>query len=149
MRKPVVLLTAMAGMLVACLMIKSGNAAPRTPVPRAETYSVVQIGDEVKVVKKSELAALKKSAAEDYKRAMKEYKDAKKEAAKNKDKSTDKPALEKPIQQKIVVKKTFKNEDEAKAWVETHLRSQKDEPKTGKSDKTDKTEKADKKAAAQ
>ncbi len=146
MRKPVVLVTVMAGILVACLMTTSGSAAPRTATPKPETYSVIQIGDEMKVIKKSELAALKKSAAEDYKRAMKEYKETKKEAAKNKDKATDKPALEKPVQQKIVIKKTFKTEQEANTWMENHLQSQKDEPKTGKTDKTDKT---DKKAVAQ
>ncbi len=147
MRKPVLALTAMAGMFVVCLMNTSGSMAgtKRAATPKTETYAVVQIGEDVKVIRKSELATLKKSNAEEYKRAMKEYKDAKKEAAKSKDKATDKPALEKPVQRKIVdvAKKTFKTEQEANTWMENHLDSKKDQPKTDKADKTDK------KAAAQ
>lgn len=149
MRKSIVFVTAMAGMFVACLMIASVSAATKraaaTATPKAETYSVVQIGDDIKVVKKSELAALKKSNTEEYKKAVKEYNAAKKEAAKSKDK--DKPALEKPVKRKIVdlAKKTFKTEQDANTWMENNLQSKKDEPKTDK--KTD--TKTEKKAQAQ
>jgi hypothetical protein len=145
MRKTFVLATAIAGMFVACLMIATGNAAPakRAAAPKTETYSVIQVGEDIKVIKKSDLAALKKSNAEDYKRAMKEYNDAKKEAAKSKDKAADKTAIEKPVKQKIVdlAKKSFKTDQEATTWMENHLDSKKDQPKTDK--------KTEKKAAAQ
>ncbi len=112
----------------------------KTATPKVETYSVVQIGDEAKVVKKSELVGLRKTAAEDYKRAVKDYNTAKKEATKSKDK--DKSAPEKPVKRKIVdlAKKTFKTEQEANTWLDNYLQ----EPK-----KDDSKSKTDKKAAAQ
>ena len=134
MRKPAVFVIAMAGMLVTCLMLSNAVAAAKraagTATPKAESYSVVQIGDEMSVVKKSELVKLRKDVAQKYKEDMKQYKAAMKEAAKSKDKGADK-APEKPIQSKIVVKKTFKSEDEAKTWLANHVDAKQDQPKTG------------------
>jgi hypothetical protein len=147
MRKSVVLVTAMAGVLVACLMTTFGSAATKraSATTKVETYSVVQDGDELKIIKKSELAKLKKDAAQKYKEELKQYNDAKKEAVKSKDKGADKPALEKPVKHTIVAKKTFKTEQEAKTWMENQLDSKKDDPKADK--KAD--SKTEKKAAAQ
>lgn len=149
MRKPVVFVIAMAGTLAACLIITSSSAAAvkRTAAPKAETYLVVQIGDDIpKIVKKSDLTKLSKDAAQKYKEEMKKYTEDRKAAAKSKDKSTDK-ASEKPVKSKVVnlAKKTFKTEDEAKAWLESHSDSKKDQPKTG--NKVEST--TDKKPAAQ
>jgi len=147
MKKPARFVTVLAGAIVACMVMASASfAAPprsagKAATPKVETYSVVQIGDEAKVVKKSELASLRKTAAEDYKRAVKDYNTAKKEAAKSKDKDKDKSAPEKPVKRKIVdlAKKTFKTEQEAGTWLDNYLQ----EPK-----KDDSKSKTDKKAAA-
>ena len=54
---------------------------------------MVNVDGNFKVVSKSELATMKKDAAEGYKQALKDYAKAKKEAAKNKQKFNDpKPA---------------------------------------------------------
>jgi len=126
-------------------MASASVAAPKTgkaTTTKPETYAVVQIGDEAKVVKKSELVTLRKTATEDYKRAVKDYGTAKKEAAKSKDKDKDKTPLEKPVKRKIVdlAKKTFKTEQEAGTWLDNYLQ----DPK-----KDDAKSKTDKKAAAQ
>ena len=148
MWKPAVFVTAMAGLLVAGLMITPAGAVgkrDKSATPKAESYVVVQIGDEMSIVKKSDLAKMKKDAAQKYKDEVKQYNDAKKEAAKNKDKGTDKAALEKPVKPKIAVKKTCKTEEEAKTWLENHQDAGKDQPKTsGKA-----TAKSDAKPAAQ
>jgi hypothetical protein len=130
-------------MLVAFLMITSASVLAKggkSAAPKAESYLVVQIGDDMSVVKKSDLAKLKKDAAQKYKDEMKQYNDAKKEAAKNKDKGADKAALEKPLKPKIVVKKTCKTEEEAKNWLADHVDGNKDQPKTGSSKAPAKTD---------
>jgi hypothetical protein len=55
----------------------------------AAAYSVVQVGDNVKVVKTSEVASLREKVNEDFKKGMKSYEDAKKEAQKQKKKFND------------------------------------------------------------
>ena len=66
---------------------------------KTETYAVVRIGDDVQIVKKSDLANLKKTTAEEDKKAKKDYDDAKK-AAKSKE---DKADLGKPpVKRKVI-----------------------------------------------
>jgi hypothetical protein len=149
MWKPAAFVTATASLLVACLMSTPASAVgkrDKNATPKAETYSVVQVGDEMKVISKSALADLRKQLAKQYKDDMKQYKAAMKEAAKTKDKGADK-APEKPVQTKIVnlAKKTFKTEQEAKTWLENHADASKDQPKTDGKTAT----KTDKKPAAQ
>jgi hypothetical protein len=95
-----------------------------------EVFAVVKIGDDVKIVKKSEVAGLKKSTADEDKRDQKAYQDAKKEAAKSKDKSA---MPKKPAKRSVqVLKSSLKTEQEAATWMEKYLASKKDGPKSGK-----------------
>ncbi len=57
--------------------------------PAGESYSVVQVGDSVKVVKSTEVGALRDKANEEFKASLKAYEEAKKAAAKAKKKFTD------------------------------------------------------------
>ena len=74
---------------------RGGGAEAVLPAPhgrsgggaaKAEPYVVVQTGDDLQVMTRSEFIAAKKSAAEKYKQDMKDYKEAKKQAAKSKEK---------------------------------------------------------------
>ena len=91
---------------------------------------MVQIGDDVQIIKKSDLAGLKKSTAEEDKKAKKDYDEAKK-AAKSKEEKADlgKPPLKRKV---IVLKGSFKTEDDAKDWLEKHPQGQEGETKTGR-----------------
>jgi hypothetical protein len=115
--------------LIAGLLTTAGNAAgtagtkhttdkhsDKSAAPKNETYAVVQIGDEMRVIRKSELTGLKKSTAEEDKKAKKDYDEAKK-AAKTKEEKAElgKP----PASRKVIVKKqAFKTEQEANDWID-------------------------------
>lgn len=76
-----------------------GAAAKDKEAARDEsggTYSVVQIGNEVKVVKDSEVKALRDKVDEDFKKTLAAYEEAKKAAAKTKKKFAD-PKPTKPV----------------------------------------------------
>lgn len=116
---------AVAGMLTASLLTAAGHAATATAkrsVKRAEkgaaakneTYAVVQVGDQMRVIRKSGLAALKKSTAEEDKRRRKAYDEEKRTA-----KGDDRADLGKPpVNRKVVVlKQPFKTEQEARDWL--------------------------------
>jgi hypothetical protein len=110
--------------LLAVAVVAAGsllfNAAPaRAATPKApagahtpktnETFIVVQIGDDKKIIHASELTTEKKRVADDYKKAMDDYKTAHK---------TDKNA-EKP--KKLIVKKlpkTFKTQQDAQDYLD-------------------------------
>ena len=80
-----------------------------------ETFSVVQVGDEVQVIKKSELTNLKKTTADEDKRRRKQYDDAKKEAVKNKDHADPGKA---PVKRLVkLLRSSFKTEQEATDWA--------------------------------
>ena len=76
--------------------------------------AVVQVGDELRIVPKDEVDALKKKLEAEHKEAVEAYKQAKAEAKKNKEKFTD-PAP-KPVKLKVV--KASIEEDKAEALVE-------------------------------
>ena len=140
MKSPVRLATAVAVMFLAGFWaVSSSGAVPKrttdqTAKPKVETYSVVQIGEEVKVVKKSELTTLRKSIATEDKQAAKAYEEAKKASGKDKDKDKNNSELVKPVKRKIkVLKGSLKTEQEANDWMEKHLQQQeKDGPKAKK-----------------
>ena len=54
-----------------------------------DSFSVIQIGNEVKVVKSSEVAGLREKSNEDFKKALQAFEDAKKAATKAKKKFAD------------------------------------------------------------
>ena len=108
---------------------RSSTHSNKTSSAKPEMYAVVKIGEEIKVVKKSEVAGLRKTIAEDHKRDMKAYLAAKKEAGKNKEKSD----LPRPVLQKMtILKNAFKTEQEANTWADNYMQKRKDEPKTAK-----------------
>jgi hypothetical protein len=128
---------AIASVLILIAAESPSLAAPRVAAPRSaaptktETFDVVKIGDEVKVIKKSELVGLRKSTAEEDKKDLKTYQDAKKELSKSKDK--DKSAMpKKPVKRTVLVlKASFKTQEEAEAW-KTKYEEKKDASKDAK-----------------
>jgi predicted transcriptional regulator len=97
---------------------------------KAETYDVVKIGDDVKVIKKSELAGLKKSTADEDKRLLKEYQDSKKGTGKSKDASG---TVKKPVKRSVLVlKASLKTDQEAQDWLTKYLKDKKGGSKTAK-----------------
>jgi len=133
MKRPRTLLVAVAfAGLVGVVGVWSAAAQPRSrpggAAVKVEPYVVVQNGDDLEVMTRSEFLALKKSAAEKFKQDMKDYKEAKKQAAKNKEKfDGPKPVKVEPKQ----VGATFKTKDEADAFCEKRKR----EKEEGKSEK--------------
>jgi hypothetical protein len=134
MKKPVLLLMLVLMAVVASLAASAGNGAePRAAkakaaAPKVESYVVVQIGDEVKVVTKSELKNLTKTVRDEDKKRKEDYEKDKKTAAKNKEKF-DTP---KPSTRKVTKLKEFKSEQEANDWLEKHPRGKEEEGKTAK-----------------
>jgi hypothetical protein len=144
MTKPMRLATALITILLAGLVTVAADGATGTHHPakqaaaKVESYVVMKDGENVRVAKKSELAAAKKKALDDYKAAQKSYQEARKGAGKSTSgksadaaKAHDKP--EKPVKRTVVdlAKKSFKTEEDAKAWLEEYQQKQ-DENKTGK-----------------
>ncbi len=81
--------------------------------PKVESYAVVRIGDEFKVVQGSELAGLNKKTAEEDKRLMKAYEDAKK----NPRRDMGNMELVKPTKRTVkILKKNIKNREDAQDW---------------------------------
>jgi hypothetical protein len=107
------------------LQSRAPKNTAKTPAAKPDIYVVVLIGDELPVVKKkSELATLRKTIADEDKRAKKDYDDAKKDAVKNKDKSDlGKP----PAKRKVtVLKDSLKSEQDANDWIDKHPAGSKD-----------------------
>ena len=139
MKKSAILATAAAAVLLASLLAATSDGATgtkrmdKTAVAKVEMYAVVQIGEELSVVKKSDLANLKKSTAEEDKKKMKDYEEAKKAATKNKE-SFDLP---KPVKRSVkILKNSLKSEQAANDWKEKFLRE-----KDGSKSDTSKTSK--------
>jgi hypothetical protein len=80
--------------------------------PAGESYSVVQVGDSVKVVKSTAVGALRDKANEDFKASLRAYEEAKKAAAKAKKKFTD-PKPAKPVFKTVAT--ALRTEDVANA----------------------------------
>jgi hypothetical protein len=135
MNKSAKLAIGMTVLLVACLLTAASNGAGPTKradkgdkatAGKAETYVVVQVGEEFRVVAKSDYKSLPKMIRDEDNKAKKEYDEAKKAAIKNKEKF-DTP---KPLPRKIhKIGPSFKTEDDAKAWLDKH---QEEEEKNGK-----------------
>jgi hypothetical protein len=128
MKKRVMLVSALA--LVAGVWTATSRAVERgkPAATKTETYSVVQVGDEIKVVKKSEMMTFQKGLADAYKQEMKTYNEAKKEASKKKEK-LDMPKPVKPTVKTL--KPSLKSQQEAEDWCEKFVQK-KEETKAGK-----------------
>ncbi|MCE5303625.1 MAG: hypothetical protein LLF97_11025 [Planctomycetaceae bacterium] len=90
-------------------------ANPRHPgkagaTPKAETFMIVQVGDEFRVIPKSSLTELQRSVKDTYQQESKSYQEAKKEATKKKEKF-DQVKPVKPVVKSI--KAGFKDEQQA------------------------------------
>jgi hypothetical protein len=102
-----------------------GNARmPNAAGPGArvanETYSVVQIGDEIKVVSASEKKTLIKKLEDDYKLDTKKYADAKKDK-----KNADANSLKKPDKKDYtikVLKANFKTQEDAQKFADDKIK---------------------------
>ncbi|MEN6406367.1 MAG: hypothetical protein ABFC77_07845 [Thermoguttaceae bacterium] len=122
------------GVLAGPTFAAGARHAPHKAVGAAtkvETFVIVQVGDEVKVVPKSGLIELQRTINDTFKQDTKTYQEAKKEATKNKEKF-DQPKPVKPVVKKL--KEGIKNEQEANqeaAKFQDKLASQKkDHPST-------------------
>ena len=95
-----------------CAQKSKGGKTGKPAETKVEAYLIVQVDADSRVVKKTELDALKKKADSDFKSAMSAWNDAKKAALKDKKKFTN------PSPKKSVVKQIagpFKSESEAQA----------------------------------
>ena len=126
------MISAVCAILVSAAGTSSLAAIPSRPAPgaaKADLYDVVKIGDDLKVIKKSELVGLKKSTADENKKDLKAYQDAKRSATKSKDKSAMPP---KPVKRSVVVlKASLKSDAEAEAWLDKYLKDKKGGLKAG------------------
>jgi hypothetical protein len=78
-----------------------------------ETYAVIEIGDDIQAVLKSEINSLKKHIDEEYKKEMKEYQVAKK------GKDNHSANMSKPVKKVVkILKSSFKTKEEALKFVE-------------------------------
>ena len=85
-----------------------------------ETYSVIQIGEDIKVVTNSEKTSITKKADEDYKSDMKKYNDARKDK-----KNADANSLKKPDKKDYtvkVLKASFKTQDDAQKFADDKIK---------------------------
>jgi hypothetical protein len=85
-----------------------------------ETFSVVMIGDDIKVVSTTEKANLTKKLKDDYKQDLKKYTDAKKDK-KNPDASSLKKPDEKEYSIKTLSKSPFKSEEDAQKFADEEI----------------------------
>ena len=88
-------------------------AAHASKKPMRTLYAVVRIDGELKVMTRSEAVSLQKKSKDDFKTAMKEYYDAKREAAKKRGKSN----LRRPTMSKVsIIRSDFKSLEAAEAY---------------------------------
>ncbi len=109
-------------------------AAPaRNKKQKPQTYAVVRIGNELKVMASSSLKQERKSLAKKYKDDMQKYKDAKKDAAEDKDaaKGADHgAALKMPERSQyhlMVLKSSIKTQGEADTFVDKYIEEHPDQ----------------------
>ena len=86
------------------------------PVAKNESYSVIQIGEDIKVVSSSDKIKLTKQADDDYKKALKNYQDAKK------DKNNHDPKPDKKDYTLKVLKASFKTQDDAQKFADDKIK---------------------------
>ena len=101
----------------------------KSATPKTETYVVVQVGDDIKVVTKTDLKTLQKRTDDEDKQNLKKYEDAKKEAKENKEKFD----MPKPLPRKVkkLSMETFRSQRAAETWRENY-ELKKEESKTTK-----------------
>jgi hypothetical protein len=105
-------------------LAQNTRAAPNTRAPVTgnqkikETYTVISIGDEIKVVTKSEVKNEQKRIEDEYKQDMKLYQDSKKIKNK-KDAATDKPPVKKTIK---ILKSNIKTLEEAEKFRDDKIK---------------------------
>ena len=108
---------------------KGDGFKPESAAKGPVGFAVVEIDGQAKVVTKAELASLKKKTEEDYRQAMKDYDEARKAAAKNKQ------PFDQPRPKKATIKvlgPSFKTEADAKEFLEK-LAAKKDKKRDRKS----------------
>jgi hypothetical protein len=91
-----------------------------TPLAKNESYSVIQIGEDIKVVSSSEKIKLTKQTDEDYKSDLKKYNDAKKDK-----KNPDANSLKKPDKKDYtvkVLKSAFKTQEDAQKFADDKIK---------------------------
>ena len=94
--------------------------AKPAPGAKNETYSVVQIGEDIRVVTSTEKTNLTKKALDDYKADYKKYQDAKKDK-----KNADANSLKMPDKKDYtvkVLKASFKTQDEAQKFADDKIK---------------------------
>ncbi|MGA2798387.1 MAG: hypothetical protein ABSE63_12465 [Thermoguttaceae bacterium] len=99
---------------------RASASTKTTPGAKNETYYVVQIGEDIKVVTNTEKTSIKKKSEDDYKSDLKKYNDAKKDK-----KNADANSLKKPDRKDYDVKvfpKTFKTQDEAQKFADDKIK---------------------------
>jgi hypothetical protein len=105
----------------------AGRPGAKGTGSKAELYAVVQIGDEIKVISKSEVNAEKDRLRKQFTQDKKTYEDAKKEAAKNKEKF-DEPKPESRNYTLRVLKSSCKTEQEANDYRDKRLQEEESKP---------------------
>jgi len=114
-------ITLLMALVVAMVATTSLLPAQRKGSERKDkpaSYAVVQIGNDVKVVKADQLSSLKKQVRDEYAKAQKNYQAAKKAAAKQKRKFEG----EKPVRKKLkVLSNHLKSEAAANEAMQKHL----------------------------
>ena len=94
-----------------------------------DTFSVVQIGDDVKVVKGSEIAGLRKKIDEDFQASTKAWNDSKQAAAKAKKKFNESKPVKPTLQ---VLAQAIKKEEDADKIRDKKLKEIESHKKKGK-----------------
>jgi hypothetical protein len=112
---------------VARVSAQEGQDKPAKPAADAAhktdtMYAVVKIGPAMKVVKSTEIAALKTKVTTDHDKAMKEYESAKKKAEADKKPFNGQMPVAQDV---VVVKQDFKTMAEAEAFVKKEMEAKK------------------------
>jgi len=119
MKKPAMLATVIVASLLVSLATTS-SGAPAQKAAKVDLFAVVQIGEEIKVVRKSELTSLPKTVAEEDKKRQKAYEDSKKGKGAGKD--VDQYQMPKPVKRSVrILKNSLKTEQDAREWKEKFL----------------------------
>jgi len=103
-------------------MIAQDDSPQKKPAPvkkgsKGDTYSVIQVGDEVRVVKSSEVLEVRKDLAREYSEALRSYSEAQKEARKAKQKFTTPKPKRKNFR---LIKSSLATEAMAEAYKEKY-----------------------------
>lgn len=110
---------------------------PATPTdrgasPKNEACCVVQVGEDVKAIRKSELKSLQKSSNDQYQKDLKAFQESKKSGNKGNDNAEPLKKPEKSHYTVKMLKSSFKNLQEAEEWKIKYLENKKDGGKTNK-----------------